>query len=189
MIATMRALPFALAILCLATLAGCEACHGRSGGGDASPAMAESVRVPVDRDGVTLVVIDRALLERTPADFSDLDRKAWRLRTLVGPTAFDRGSTIEVEDGQGVKVLLAQPSDLAEGRDPVLTVNRQGELRMAVLRPDDDVFASFHGRGGNRGRGGEPGRVREVRHIWLRSADAAASVRGADAGEPGGRLQ
>lgn len=176
MIPTMRVVSLALATLGFVTLMGCDSCHGRSGVADASPAMAESVRVPVDRDGVTLIVIDRALLERTPADFSDLDRKAWRLRSLVGAWAFDRESTIEVEDGQGQRVVLAQPSDLAEGRDPVLTVNRQGELRMAVLRADEDVFASFHGRGGNRGRGGEPGRVREVRHVWLHSADAAVRL-------------
>jgi hypothetical protein len=165
--------PLALAVFALlAALVGCRSCKESTGSGTAAP-MSVALRVPVERDGRELVVIDRSLLDGTKPDYVEEDRKAWRLRTLVGPGGMGPEALIEVEDAQGVRVVVAQPSDLTEGREPVVTVNRAGELRMALVRPDEDVFASFHGRGGNRGRGGEPGRVREVRHVWLRTPDAA----------------
>ncbi len=132
--------------------------------------MIEGTRVPVEIQGASSFAIDRALLDRVPADYTEEDRKAWRLSSLVGVAALGGGATVEVEDAQGQRVVLAQPSDLVAGLVPVVTVNRAGELRMALARNDgDEIFASFHGRGGNRGRGGEPGRVREVRHVWIRT--------------------
>jgi hypothetical protein len=160
----------ALGIILVAfCVAGCDGC-GRKADSQGTP-LADGMRIPIERDDKTLVVVDRVLLDRTPADFSDDERKAWRLSTLIAPRAIDARTTIEVEDAKGARIVVVQPSDTLEGRQAILTVNRQGELRMAVTRPDEDVFASFHGRGGNRGRGGDPGRVREVRHVWLREVD------------------
>jgi hypothetical protein len=154
----------ALAAALLGALPGCRACKSAS---DESPAMPRGLRVPVDRDGAALVAIDQALLDRTKPDFVDGDRKAWRLASLLVPGSLD-AHAVEIEDVDGVRTVFARSSDIAAGRELVITVNRAGGLRVA-LTSDEDVFAAFHGRGGNRGRAGDPTRVREVRHIYLAS--------------------
>ncbi len=160
-------------LLLLATMV--IACRGGACTKDQAPPteMTDGTRVPVEIDGKPGTTIDRALLDRVAPDFVEDGRKGWRLRSLLAPGAFDDRATIEVEDAQGQRVILAQPSGSVAGREPIVAVNRAGELRMALARTDDeDVFASFHGRGGNRGRGGEPGRVREVRHVWIETHPA-----------------
>jgi hypothetical protein len=149
-------------------LPACRACASTTD--DAKTTLSPGLAVPVERDGRTLVTIDQPLLDRTKADYVDGDRKAWRLSSLVGgaPDAgpFDPHVIVEVEDAEGVRTVLAGGGDLGAGRELVVTVNRAGALRVAVT-VDDDIFGAFHGRGGNRGRAGDPTRVREVRHIWL----------------------
>jgi hypothetical protein len=156
-------------LLLVLPLAACRGCACQGEASRATP-LADDMRIPVEIDGTGALVIDRHLLERVTPDFVDADRKAWRLQTLLGSSKLGSDATIEVDDSQGVRVVLARPADIAAGREPVVTVNREGDLRMALGRSDDeDVFAAFHGRGGNRARGGEPGRVREVRHVWIRT--------------------
>jgi hypothetical protein len=142
-------------------------CRGCGSSSEPAGAMPQGLSVPVERDGRVLASIDQPLLDRTKPDYVDGDRKAWRLTSLLGAGSID-GRLVEVEDAEGVRTALSGPTDLTSGRDLVLTVNRAGALRMA-LTSGEDVFAAFHGRGGNRGRAGDPTRVREVRHIWLSS--------------------
>jgi hypothetical protein len=161
-----RLVAVALLIVPLAACRSC-ACQGEPAG---ATRLANEMRIPVEIDGTPALVIDRELLDRVTPDFVEADRKAWRLQTLLGPKRLGPQATIEVDDSQGARVVLARPEDLSAGREPLLTVNREGDLRMALGRTDDEeVFAAFHGRGGNRARGGEPGRVREVRHVWIRT--------------------
>jgi hypothetical protein len=161
--------PVLFVLLLALPLSACRSCACEAETSQATP-LADDMRIPVEIDGAPTLVIDRHLLDHVAPDFVDADRKAWRLQTLLGSSRVGSQATIEVDDAQGQRVVLARPEDLTAGREPLVTVNRAGDLRMALGRADDEeVFASFHGRGGNRARGGEPGRVREVRHVWIRT--------------------
>ena len=91
-----------------------------------------------------------------------------------GPEKKVKYKIVEVEDGEGVKTVLSTVGEAKDGREVVFAVNRLGEARVALILPAEP-FPSFHGRGGNRGRGGDPTRIREVRKIWLRHPDPAGS--------------
>ena len=153
-----------IALLLHPGVSACRACAGSTN--DSPGMMTQGLAVPVDRDGKRLTAIDQVLLDHTKPDYVDGDKRAWRLASLVGGSI--EGGIVEVEDAEGMREVLARASDLGAGRELVVTVNRAGALRLS-LTSGDDIFAPFHGRGGNRGRAGDPTRVREVRHIWLSS--------------------
>jgi hypothetical protein len=142
----MRPSVIVLALLVL-PLAACRSCACQGEPPIPIP-LGDSMRIPVEIDGAPAVTIDRHLLDITAPDYVDAERKAWRLQTLLGSSKVGSQATIEVDDAQGQRVVLAGPAELGAGRDPIVTVNRQGDLRMALGRADDeDVFAAFHGRG------------------------------------------
>ncbi len=110
----------------------------------ALPALADGTRVPVEIDAPQAPTLARALLDRVPPDFVEDERKGWRLWSLVGQGIPNRAVTVEADDAHGQRVMLAQPADFAAGREPIVAVNREGELRMALGRADDeDFFATF----------------------------------------------
>jgi len=153
------------AALLLTALAFLPACRGCVGSADDAPAHAP-IAIAVEIEGNPAPTIDQALLDRIPPDFSEGERRAWRLRSLIGDALDRPGLVIEVEDSAGNKTILAYPDPSHPEREPVLAVNRVGEVRIALVAPTEP-FPPFHGRGGNRGRSGDPTRVREVRKIRL----------------------
>jgi hypothetical protein len=170
-----RSIPRALlsrCILCTLVLAGaCKRASEDRAAGDApfgrppisgSPEVPAALQIAVEVDGREAQPIDAARLRALKADFEEPGRRAWRLAALLGiPLA--EGATVEVERADGVKVSL--PVKSADGREAAIELDRRGEVLFAVLRADDP-FPAFHGRGGNRGRPGDPlTRVRDLKRL------------------------
>ncbi len=120
--------------------------------------------ITVEVDGVEVAAIDAARLTAQPPDYVDEHRQAWRLGTLLG-SSYVRGEThLEAEQRDGTRTILA-----AQGREPVLLLNRNGDALIAELDVSEP-FPGFHGRGGNRGRAGDPDRIRDVTRLRVSSA-------------------
>jgi hypothetical protein len=74
---------------------------------------------------------------------------------------------LEVEASDGQRTIFTRFGDtLAE--EPVLMVNRKGQVLIALVQPDDP-FPAFHGRGGNRGQSARANRIRGVTKLRLTS--------------------
>jgi len=119
--------PFVVLLLSLGLGVG-AGCGGCERGGP--PAAARSVGIPIEQDGRVLRVIDGPLLDGTTPDFTDGDRHAWRLKTLLGVDAGTSG--VEIEDGRG-------------GPAFVPTRRRNG-------RAGAGAYDQPHGRGARRSR-------------------------------------
>jgi hypothetical protein len=107
--------------------------------------------IPVSVEGGTDTVVDTALLEKVPPDYSSEDRRAWRFSTLLGGVV-GTGTVVAVTGARGIVLELPEPTPEAE---PVLVVSRRGEVIAAVIEPKDP-FPQYHGRGGRLGRRGDP---------------------------------
>ncbi len=163
-----------LTVTALLALPACRGCNADTKAhSDAGVSVAQGI--PVNIDGKEIAPIDLAQLARVTPDFTEGERRAWKLRSLLGEPADRPGTIIEIEDGEGVKTVLSRVGEAKDGREVVFAVNRLGEARVAIILPAEP-FPSFHGRGGNRGRGGDPTRIREVRKIWLRHGDPGAGA-------------
>lgn len=161
-------------LLALAALPACRGCNSGDARAHTDGGASVAQGIPVNIDGKEASPIDLPQLTRVAPDFTEGERRAWKLRSLLGEAADRPGTIVEVEDGEGVKTVLSTVGEAKDGREVVFAVNRLGEARVALILPAEP-FPSFHGRGGNRGRGGDPTRIREVRKIWLRHADPAGS--------------
>lgn len=143
---------------------GCKVKEGRAPG-----KIPSGLDIAVTVDGKSSVRADSAWLSSHEPDFQDGEWRAWRLSALAGEAADKAGTVVEVGAADGTRSTLeAGPKAV-----PVFTFNRQGELVVMVLDPANP-FPSFHGRGGNRGRGGEEDRVRNVSEIAVRTGGSAA---------------
>lgn len=134
-----------------------------------------SLSIPVEIDGQPAAPIDAALLEAHDPEYREGDRMAWRLASLLGDAYLRDGAELEITAKDGVKRVFGDLRKPAGGREPVLALNRRGEVLIALMKPDDP-FPPFHGRGGNRGRAPEEEtRVRDVTKIRLTVAGGAAA--------------
>lgn len=146
-------------------LPACRGCFGGGREGKSAPALPPpETPIPVEVGERPTDPIDASLLDRTPPDFTEGDRKAWRLARLLGPDYALSDAVLEVEDAEGVRTRFVHPALPVEGREPVLVRNRKGELLIAMMRADEP-FPPFHGRGGNRRREGDP--IRRIRGLKL----------------------
>lgn len=116
-------------------------------------ALPQTLRIAVEVDGHPAPAIDRARLARTKPDFQDLERRAWRLTTLL-PEAARPGAVAEVTGDQNVTLLLRQSTD-AKAPLPVLTESRRGGIVAAMVAPSDP-FPAYHGQGRRLSRPGDP---------------------------------
>ena len=132
---------------------------------DAAAPMALSIAVEVD--GQPAPAIDAARLDAVPPDYTDHERRAWRLETLLGDAAKREGAVISVTGEKGLSIQLDRTS--TEGAPiAVLAVSRRGEV-VAAMVDADDPFPAYHGHGGRLGRRGDPmPRISGVTKITVR---------------------
>jgi hypothetical protein len=159
-------------VLLLLALAGCQGVgeDARAKRMPRPPPLPE-IRVP---DGLNIAVtigstaapsIDAARLRSTPSDFSDAERRAWKLPTLLGRETSAPGTQFAVTGAPTAALLLTEPATATEPQ-PGLMLNRRGDLVATMIAPNAP-FPSFHGEGGRLGRPGDttphvPGVVRIV---------------------------
>lgn len=123
----------------------------------ASGTVAEGIQIEVEIDGVSAAPIDNKKLDAIPTDFSDDERRAWKLETLLGESARRPGAVLAVSgggDAGGPEVLLKIPEREADPQ-PSLLVSRRGEVVATMISPQSP-FPEYHGRGGRLGRAGDP---------------------------------
>lgn len=111
------------------------------------------LRIPVQVDGRDIQVITTADLAAAEPDFSDTDRRAWRLVELLGDRA-PAGTRVEAIGEGGVGISMSIPASEGEPQ-PVLFLTRRGDLVAAAVRADDP-FPDYHGQGGRLRRPGDP---------------------------------
>jgi hypothetical protein len=120
--------------------------------------------VTVVVDGQAAPAIDRAKLEGTPADFTDGDRRAWKIETLIGALATRPGAAFTITGDKDVAIVLRHPRS-ASDEAPVLVLNRRGQL-LAAMVESDAPFPGYHGQGHRLERRGDPmPRVEGVKRI------------------------
>src|SRR5215207_7252816 len=107
----------AAAVLLVVTTMGC----------DTSPGLNETKRMPkppplddaaapsalsiaVEVDGQAAPAIDAARLDATAPDFTDHERRAWRLETLLGDAARREGAVMSVTGEKGLTIQLDRSS-------------------------------------------------------------------------------
>ena len=129
-------------------LAGCLLVALAACGGEQKPEAAASAKAPaqaseipagiqieVEIDGEPASPIDSALLRRVEPDFRTGARRSWKIERLVGPAAARPKNVLEVENAEGVTT--AFPPGATRMWEPVLSLNRRGDLLVALRARED----------------------------------------------------
>ena len=144
-----------------------------------SSATNTTIAVSVVIDGAPAFTLDGARLETIKADYAEDERRAWRIPTLVGPSAASPGATIAATGDQGLALTMIMPSD-PKAPEPVLVLSRRGEVIVTLADPEKP-FPPYHGWGGRLGRPGDPlPRIAGVTRLDVTSPKGSA----ADGGPP-----
>jgi hypothetical protein len=167
--------PFALLVFSLAPLA-CDRTDSVAEGKrlpnppPTGSAMAPSLSVAVVLDGVPAPALDAARFDGAKADFTEGERHAFRMVTLLGPAVARPGTSFAITGDQGLVLTMTTPAD-PKAPEPVLVVSRRGEVIATLLDPSQP-FPPYHGWGGRLGRPGDPlPRIGGVTRIEVRSAE------------------
>ena len=110
--------------------------------------------IAVEVDGKAGPIIDAAKLDATTPDYRDEEHRAWRLGTLIGPSASRDGVAIAVTGQKDLTIVMRSPKAKGDSL-PVLSINRRGEVMVGIVSPDQP-FPAYHGRGGRLNRPGDP---------------------------------
>lgn len=126
--------------------------------------------VAVAEVGGAAVTVDQAWVEANAASgFTWGEGRAWRLAPLFSERWSADGVELLVTGAPGEAVVYSAPGKRADGREPVLIVNKKGEALVMLAVPA--ATESFHGRGGARSRGPDTSpRIVGVTRIELRPA-------------------
>jgi hypothetical protein len=109
-----------------------------------------TLEIAVTVDGTDKPAITATTLRGARPDYSDAERKAWKIPTLVGEA--EPPGVVEATSPTGVSVKFAHPTP--DGLEPVLFLTRRGEIIVAALDPKDP-FPRYHGQGGRLHRSGD----------------------------------
>jgi hypothetical protein len=131
-----------------------------------SDGLPSTISIAVAVDGQARPAITAETLAATQPDWSDAQRKAWRIAKLVGvePTA---QVTFAVTGTRGV--MIEMPAESADHKlVPALLLSQRGAIVAEFIDPDAP-FPAFHGEGGRLGRPPDPTpRVSNVTKIEVR---------------------
>jgi hypothetical protein len=108
------------------------------------------LEIAVTVDGAARPAITADTLRGVSPDYSDDERKAWKIPSLVGEAG--PPGVVEATSPAGVSVKFSHPTP--EGLEPVLFLTRRGEVIVAALDPKDP-FPRYHGQGGRLHRAGD----------------------------------
>lgn len=130
----------------------------------------EAWRAEVQLDGVSIGALTAADLNTIKPDFSDSERRGWKVETLLPKAA---NATVVIADGApGVSVMYEVPKPGAEGGEssaanassasgsasatlrPAIFVTRRGEVSVAAIDVENP-FPRYHGKGGQLRRIGD----------------------------------
>lgn len=152
------------ACMSLALLASLGACRGTPEAAQRTVDVPEGVKVDVEIDGRESVPITSEGLRAVTPSYHDTDLRAWRLVAILPADAVKAGMQLDVEEQNGRRTIFARFGE--KDGEPVLMVNRKGQVLIALIEPDNP-FPAFHGRGGNRGQGARADRIRGVTKLRL----------------------
>jgi hypothetical protein len=148
-----------------------------------SPAIPDTLQIPVEIDGKPAQAIDAKSLHTQKPDFQDNEHKAWILASLIGGPADRSDSVFTVVGDSNFRVTMPhpkKPGDLV----PVLMLSRRGDIMASMVKPDDP-FPAYHGQGRRLERGGDPipRAAKSVAKIIVSyDANAVASAEGSTSG-------
>lgn len=158
-----------------------------------SPPPRESVvpadlRIPVEVDGEKAEPITAERLSKLAPDFSDKDRRAWRLTRVLGSAFESPDAVVDAVGKAGVAISMSRPANDAAPQ-PVLYLTRRGDVVAAVVEPKDP-FPDYHGQGGRLRRPGDPlPRVLEVARLRVRSSGGEAKAKPGQGAEPSALIE
>ena len=127
-----------------------------------------AVALELGLEGAPKISQGLTLADGLQPTFSAGDQHAWSLAALFGTASKREGARLESYDAEGTKTDIERPFRPEGGFVWVLRPNKKGEAQLTLVDPKDPV-PGFHGRGGNRGRAGDPAqqRVRKVTRLRL----------------------
>jgi hypothetical protein len=122
-------------------------------------------RAEVQLDGVSVAALTAAEMNSIKPDFSDSERRGWKVETLLPGAA---NATVVIADGApGVSVMYEVPKPGTEGSGagaaggaasaalrPAIFVTRRGEVSVAAVDVENP-FPRYHGKGGQLRRIGD----------------------------------
>lgn len=125
------------------------------------------LELSIEIDGGRTILIDGARLDAVPPDAKDGDVRIWRLKTLAGQDVYPgRTTAIEIEQQGGQRRPLIDVSDAEAAREPMLAVNAEGAVRLALIRADEKFPAFSDERA-----------LANVRRVWVDTKAASPELR------------
>lgn len=150
-------------------LASCGEPGARTQGSEVAVTATEQARLElsIEIDGGRTILIDGARLDAVPPDAKDGDVRIWRLKTLAGQDVYPgRTTAIEIEQQGGQRRPLIDVSDAEAAREPMLAVNAEGAVRLALIRADEKFPAFSDERA-----------LANVRRVWVDTKAASPELR------------
>ena len=111
------------------------------------------IRLHAEGDKKIRRPVSARLLGKMKPDAARGGGSAWRIHRFFGRAYFMPRAVLWAENAEGDALVLKRPAARADGKIPMLVLNRRGDASVFLLGPEDEA-AEFHGRGNRRGRGG-----------------------------------
>lgn len=138
--------------------------------GSAAPSVANEqarLQLSIEIDGGQTILVDAARLDAVSPDAKDGEIRIWRLKSLAGEDVYPgRTTAIEIQQQGGERRPLVDDEDAEAAREPMLAVNGQGAVRLALIRADER-FPPFS----------DDRALAQVQRIWVNTQAATPELR------------